>query len=198
VIHREEHWGTNMAWYDLFKKLQNISEAFGRSKVMVHEEMPEELRQLVRGALYHLEPAKIMQVKTGVESGYGPQADKKWNVFDVYVRTYQKIDREMAEEYFDGIMVKQVGMEKSPTHFDPDQPRYQGQANDYILDLHIVYEPDDDDEPDEDKDDTDPGMEDMLGKFGAGKGGKGRRDDEDPEDWWKKGSDKYDPESWKK
>lgn len=191
-------------WYDLFKKMEHINEEFTKGKEMIHEDMPEDVRQFVRGALYHLDPAKVFKVSHG-SSGDPKGADYDPDKWTVTMYTYQRIALADAKEFFDNIMEEELGMhgfdpDAQTNEIDPEWPAYHQIIGDQDIELEIFikYETPDD-ESDDDDDDTTPGMEDMLGKFGAGRKGRDSTGgDEDPEDWWKKGSDKYDPENWKK
>jgi hypothetical protein len=182
-----------MEWYDLFKKLQNISEAFAKGKEMVHEDMPEDFRQAVRGVLYHLEPAKILRVERRKKMTFDPERSDDIDTWDVSIHTYQVVSIGDAEEYFDDLLVKQLHLNKLNHTYDREWPSYYLFGESVQLGIYFTYDQPESDEKDFPEEDPDA---DPYGNEPKGTSA-GRRDD-DPEDWWKKGSDKFDPDSWKK
>jgi hypothetical protein len=146
--------------YTLEPKINEwLQEKFGKHTPQVHEDMPDEIRKLVHGVLYHLEPAKILRVKRGGR-----------NDWDVNIHSYKQISHHGVKDYMDDIFVKQLGFmatEEDPS-YDDEFPEYQHELG---LDIIISYEDPDEAELDEPEKSEQP------------------EHGEDNPDWWKKGSE---------
>jgi hypothetical protein len=99
-----------------------------------------------------------------------------------------------AEEYFDDLLVKQLHLNKLTHSYDREWPSYYLFGESVQLGIYFTY-----DQPDSDEEDfpEDPETGRRMDKEEP-KGRDSTGGDEDPEDWWKKGSDKFNPDNWKK